>query len=171
MCLNKGINGVRVVREDMNLKKSVPTIRAEPAHRVLHRQSGKRLNHSTSEHLKTLLNPRELFNLSRSSITDGNIGSSFEDRTNEIRDVPRGILIITIGIHHDVGALLQRVIDSRSKRAPEPSTINATRRYDVVNSEGTRHLNGIVRRAVINNLILNDIDARYMSRHPLKHEG
>jgi hypothetical protein len=80
----------------------------------------------------------------------------------------RRVLIVAISVNNDVGALEQRVINARSKRSTKPAPIHTPGPNDMTNSERPRYLYRSIVRTIIDNLILNLINALDTFGHALE---
>lgn len=91
------------------------------------------------------------------SIADDDIWLTEHNWSNELRDIFTRILIVAICIDYDICSLRESMIDAVTKSSTESSV--ATKRDYVMNAKFLRHLDGIICTSIINDLILDDIDA------------
>ena len=80
-----------------------------------------------------------------------------ENRSYELRDVPRVVLVVRIRVDNDVSIFLECPLDSGDERLGEAAIVGEV--YDVINAVTTCHLDGAVSTAVVNNKPLNLAEA------------
>jgi len=102
--------------------------------------------------------------LANRSIANADIGLAFDHGSDDFGDIAAFILAVSIGVHDDVGPFHERSIYSTAERFSQ-STIPAVAN-DVMHSPATRDTGSVVRASVIDDQILNGINAFDRSWQP-----
>jgi hypothetical protein len=93
----------------------------------------------------------------RLTITDHDIGGAVEDRSDQLRNVGAGILIVAIRVDDDVGTPLEAGVDANDERARKAQI--ALVAHDVIDANLARPQSRPIRRAIVDNQDLYLFDA------------
>lgn len=85
-------------------------------------RAGGLIHHPGAECLHTLLEPGELGDFRGLAVADHDIRLMTDDGLHQLADGRARVLVVAIGVHHDVGTMLERVIHAIAERTgPSPS--------------------------------------------------
>ena len=98
-----------------------------------------------------------MLDLIRLAVADHHVGVPGQDRRHQLRDVGAAVLVVGIGVHDDVGAELQRSVEPGLEGRRQ--TLVVGQAHDVADAARPGHLDGPVRRAVIDHEPLDLVDA------------
>ena len=74
------------------------------------------IHHPGAECLHTLLEPGELGDFRGLAVADHDIRLMTDDGLHQLADGRARVLVVAIGVHHDVGTMLERVIHAIAER-------------------------------------------------------
>jgi hypothetical protein len=90
------------------------------------------------------------------AVADDHVGAAGEDRFDELRDVAAVVLVVGVGVDHDVGAELEAGVEARLEAGGKPLVVGEP--HDVVDAVGARDVDRGVRRAVVDDQPLDLVD-------------
>jgi hypothetical protein len=99
--------------------------------------------------------------------TDHHIGFLVENRSDQIRDVSRDILIISVNVHDDVSALLQRLRHAALECLSETSVLFIS--DDVIDVELARNLARFVAATVVDDHPFDFFHSEDLARQRAQH--
>jgi hypothetical protein len=117
--------------------------------------------------LHPLLEAGEVLDLGGLPIADGDLGPALQDRPDQLADHLLRVLVVAVGVHHDVGPELEGALHAVVERAPEPAGAGVV--HELGDAVGACHLDGAVGRAVVDHQHHDLVDARDARRDRLEH--
>ena len=102
------------------------------------------------------------------AVADDHVGLAAQDRRDELRDVGALVLVVGIGVDDHVGAELQAGVEARLERRRQALVVGQP--DDVVDAVRARDLDRRVRRAVVDDQPLDDIEPGHLARQMAQRE-
>jgi hypothetical protein len=96
------------------------------------------------------------------AITDDDIGLPGQDRRHQLADILAAILVIGVSVDDDVRAGCQRRIQAGGEGGRQPSVAPVA--HDVVNTQLSCYLDGAIRAAVVDDQVLDRVQAGQLHR-------
>jgi len=110
--LDKTLDRVGELGHQVDLQRGVATEGAESAGRVVDIGATEALNHVGAEALQVALQAAEFVDAAGVAVAHDHVGIALDDWLDERRDRAGVVLVIGIGVHHDVGTELECGIDA-----------------------------------------------------------
>ena len=101
--LDRRFDRIRVPVDDNQIERGLPAVGAEAGSRVERSSSARKLDDTRAQPLELALHPGELGVLVRAPVPDDDVRVSGEDRSDQVRDRGRVVLVIRVGVDDDVG--------------------------------------------------------------------
>lgn len=105
-------------------------------------RAGGLIHHPGAECLHTLLEPGELGDFRGLAVADHDIRLMTDDGLHQLADGRARVLVVAIGVHHDVGTMLERVIHAIAERTGQAHRLGMV--DHVLHTKGSCHLHGVV---------------------------
>jgi len=90
-------------------------------------------------------------------VGDDDVGPAGQDRLHQVGDALLRVLVVAVGVDHDVGAELERALHPVVEGAPEPAVAGVP--HEVRDAVLLGHLDGAVRGAVVDDQHQDLVDA------------
>jgi hypothetical protein len=107
--------------------------------------------------------------LVRLAVSDDHVRLTGEDRRHELRDVAAEVLVVRVRIDDDVGAELQRRVETRLERGGQPAVVGQAN--DVIDPVLAGDLDGAVAGAVVDHQPFDLLDALDFARQVRQRGG
>ena len=95
-------------------------------------------------------------------VAHDHVGVAGDDRRHQVRDVGRAVLVVGVGVDDDVGAELERRVESRLEAGGQPLVVGEL--DDVVDAVLTRDVDSPIGGAVVDDQPLDLVDAVELAR-------
>ena len=105
-------------------------------------RAGGLIHHPGAECLHTLLEPGELGDFRGLAVADHDIRLMTDDGLHQLADGRARVLVVAIGVHHDVSTVLQRVIHAVTECACQAHRLGMV--HHMLHAKGSCHLHGVV---------------------------
>jgi len=103
-----------------------------------------------------------------SAVADDDVGFSREDGPDQIRDTFLGVLVVAIGVDHDVRALAERIVNAVAERSRQTHVGGVPE--DVCHTVLAGHLDSAISGAIIDDENFDLIDAVDMGGHASQYQ-
>ncbi len=155
--LDDRLERVGELRDDRHLHRGLAVVGAEAGRGVGHRRL-RRLPHDPgAETLQRLLQRREVLDRHDLAVADDHVRAAVEDGLDELDDVAAVVLVVGVGVDDHVGAELQGRVEAGLE--PRGEALVVRQPDDVVDAVLAGHLDGAVRRAVVDDQPLDRVEA------------
>jgi hypothetical protein len=91
------------------------------------------------------------------AVAHHHVGATLQDRLHEAGDVGAVVLVVGVGVDDHVGPQLQAGVEPRLKARRQALVVGEA--HDVVHPFAARHLDRLIRRAVVDHKPLHDVEA------------
>ena len=159
-CLNDGFQGIGVLIHHVQAQSGIPGIGTESAWCIWNIRLRSHPYHPAAQVLEFFLLPGKMFGLINRPFPNDNVCFLLQNRTHQLLNVRTAVLIVRISVDNDVCTQMQAGIQSCHKTTCQ--SFVSLKRYNVMESEFPGTLHGVVLAAIVDDQILNGINALYL---------
>ena len=155
--LDDRLHAVAEPRDRVQQHERLAGVGAEAARRVRQVGPGRLVDDPAAHPLQQDLRAREVLDQVDLAVGDDDVGAPGQDGLDQVGDPVLGVLVVAVGVDHDVGAELERALHPVVEGAPEPAVAGVP--HEVRDAVLLGHLDGAVRGAVVDDQYEDLVDA------------